>query len=114
MSDLEFDPLDQRRHPRLVISKSVRAIAVNVKTTGMLVDISASGAAIDLDGELDTYPDDETEIELEIDDISPLAGYVARSFEEGLAVEFDLNQEEEDQLLSEVMQICNEMNLDDA
>lgn len=114
MSDIEFDPLDQRRHPRIAISKSVLATAKDMKATGTVVDISASGVAIELGGDLDAYLEDDAEIELNIDDMSPLAGYVARSFEEGLAVEFDLNQEEEDQLLAEVMQIHNEMILDDA
>ncbi len=113
MSDIEFDPLDQRRHPRVAISKSLRARAANYEGAGSLIDISAGGAAVDLADDVDFDPSDDIEVELNIEDITPVSGRIARSFEEGFAVTFDLDQEEEDLLLAEVMQIHNDMQPDD-
>jgi len=42
-------------------------------------------------------------VEIDIEDMSPLSGRVARSFDEGIAVEFELDEDEEERLLSEIM-----------
>ena len=62
----------------------------------------------------DMVAEDDLEVELAIEDLSPLMGHVARSHDEGLVVEFDLDQEEEDRLLSEVMQIHSDIQMEDV
>ena len=113
MSDIEFDPLDQRRYPRVAISKSLRARADSYEAEGSLIDISAGGAAVGLADDLDFDALDNLEVELDIEDMTPVDGRIARSFDEGFAVVFDLDQAEEDLLLAEVMQIHNDMKPDD-
>ncbi len=113
MSDIEFDPLDQRRHPRIAISRSLRARAKSYEAVGSLIDISAGGAAVGLEKGIDFDSLDDLEVELDIEDMTPVLGHIARSFDEGFAVVFDLDQEQEDLLLAEVMQIHNDMQPDD-
>jgi hypothetical protein len=107
--NLEVSAEEKRRHPRVAISRHVRARADNQESLGTVTDISVSGVAIDTDMAVE----DDLEVELEIDDLSPLIGHVTRSHDDGLVVEFDLDQEEEDRLLSEVMQIHNDIQLED-
>lgn len=107
--NLEVNVEEKRRHPRVAISKKVRARADQQESLGTVTDISASGVAFDTD----MVAEDDSEVELMIDDLSPLMGHVTRSHDEGLVVEFDLDQEEEDRLLSEVMQIHNDIQLED-
>lgn len=113
MTDIEFDPLDQRRHPRIAISKSLRARADSYEAVGSLIDISAGGAAVGLEDGKNFDSLDDLEIELDIEDMTPVFGHITRSFDEGFAVVFDLDQEQEDLLLAEVMQIHNDMRPDD-
>ena len=100
---------DRRRHARLTISKQVRAVAGKELRVGVTLDISASGAALELEADFD----EEERVELDIEDLSPLSGTVARSYDDGFAVEFDLDEGDEDRLVAEIMIIHTSILLED-
>ena len=100
---------DRRRHPRLTISRQVRAIAGEALREGVTLDISASGAALELEAGFD----EDDLVELDIEDLSPLTGTIARSYDDGIAVEFDLDEGDEDRLVAEIMMIHNSILLED-
>lgn len=100
---------ERRRHPRVSLSKPARAKSGDEERDALVRDISAGGAALEV--EVDWENGDYAEIN--IDDLSPLGGYVTRTFDDGVAVEFDLDEEEEDRLLAEVMEIHNSLNSED-
>lgn len=90
--------IEKRRHPRITISKFVRTRDNVEAFDGTLKDISASGAAIDVDAKFEeNFP-----VDLEIEDMGRFTGRVARSFDDGLAVHFELDEEEQKRLISEI------------
>jgi hypothetical protein len=91
-------PGEKRRHARHAVDRAVNAVSGGRKHKGRLRDISASGAAIQTDGELDA----DAHVEIEIEDMEDLSGRVARSFDDGFAVEFELEDDDEDYLLDEI------------
>ena len=110
--DMEDDEKgnDKRRHPRIAVSKSVRATKDVKEYEGEIKDISASGAALVVDAELD----DEDLVALDIENMSQLSGRVARLFDDGFAVEFDMDDEEEDRLLAELTGLHNATQTEDS
>ncbi|MDP6805678.1 MAG: PilZ domain-containing protein [Rhodospirillales bacterium] len=92
---------EKRRHPRVRVDKPVRAKAEGREHSGSLTDISAGGAALRVTAEID----EETEVELDIEDLRDLSGRVARVLDDGFAVEFELDEDEEDSLVAEIMGI---------
>ncbi len=105
----ENGQVDKRRHRRVSVSKSVQAKTESRQYQGKVTDISANGAALSIDAEVD----EEGRVELDIEDLSPLSGTVARSYDDGFAVEFDLDEDEEDRLLSELTELHDTINLED-
>jgi hypothetical protein len=101
---------ERRRHPRVPIERKMRGRSRGRIFEGSMVDISASGASFNAPVD----PDENAEIEMDIEDISPLSGRIARVLDDGFAVEFDLNADEEDRLLAEVMEIYNDVRTDEA
>ena len=89
---------NKRRHRRVAIKRVVRARSSTRELKGTLKDISAGGAALIVRGEVK----DKEAFELEIEKMSRLPGQVARAFDDGFAVEFTLDDEEEDRLISEL------------
>ncbi len=103
---------DKRRHARHAISKPARAVAGSRELAGSVTNMSAGGAALQLDSPAEDV-DEDALIDLYIDDMEPLPGHLARTFEDGIAVEFDLDEAEEDRLLAEVMEMRNAMRMED-
>ena len=99
-----------RRHRRVNVSKSFQAKTESRNYQGSVTDISASGAALSVDADV---AQDEVLVELDIEDMSPLSGIVARAYDDGFAVEFDLDEEEEARLLSELTELHDIINLED-
>ena len=89
---------ERRRHKRYASTKAVRARAEGGKGEGSLKDISISGAAV----ATELTVDQRDAVELDIDDLDPLFGHVARTFDDGFAVEFELDGDDEQRLLSEL------------
>ena len=104
---------DKRRHPRYAAAKKI------VASTGgpseddidaLLQDVSAGGAAIS--GTFDLNEDDP--IELEIEDVGVFGAEVARSFDDGIGVRFvDIDEIEEEQLLSDLADLDAQIRSDD-
>ena len=97
-------PSEKRRHVRHPVDKSVNGVSGGNKHQGRVRDISASGASIQTEADLDA---DEL-VDLEIEDMEELSGKVARSLDDGYAVEFDLDDDDAEYLLDEIA------SLDDA
>ena len=99
------DQADKRRHPRIPADKPVRAVSRGQVRRGRLKDISASGAAIHTDD-----PFDKAEpVNLEIEDMKDVSGKVARSFDDGYAVEFEMDEESQDDLLDDLAALQKSM-----
>ncbi len=92
---------DKRSHPRVAISKRVVCRSDLLSVDGLLTDISASGAAI----ETETEFDEDFSIDLDIDDLGSYSGQVTRSFDDGFAVCFDIDEDEQNGLIMEIEKI---------
>ncbi len=103
---------NKRRHARRAVSRPARAVAGARELTGTVTDLSAGGAALHLDSPAENL-DEDALIDLYIEDMDPLSGHLARTFEDGIAVEFDLDEAEEDRLLAEVMEIHDALRAED-
>ena len=93
--------IEKRRHPRVSVEKPVRAKAKGREHSGSVTDISVGGVAIRVEAEID----EETEVELDIENLSELSGHVRRLLDDGFAVEFELDEDDEDRLVTEIMEI---------
>ncbi len=103
---------DRRRHQRHPIRKPVRAKLGENTHAGATRDISAGGASIVWVELLEEVLDDDAYLDLDIDDVGYLSGQVARSFDDGVAVRFmDIDEEEEERLISELSDIDREVGL---
>ena len=101
---------NKRRHRRYDIHKPVRAKSGGREGTGETLDISAGGAAIDVDIEVEN---DEI-LELDIEDVGYMASQVARPLDDGFAVRFvDLEEEDEEHLIAELEDLKASMDLDE-
>ena len=100
---------EHRRHTRIWISSKVRAVQDNTTYQGRVKDISLSGAAVEMDGELD----DEHLVELHIEDLADLTGHVARTIDDGFAFTFDPDEIDEDPFLCDIMRLHDDMLTED-
>ncbi|MDP6174001.1 MAG: PilZ domain-containing protein [Rhodospirillales bacterium] len=103
---------ERRRHPRHPIRKPVRTTIGEDTHLGATRDISAGGAAIDWDETPEDDFDEEDYLDLDIDDVGYVAGQVTRPLDGGVSVRFmDIDDEEEDRLISELADIDREVGL---
>ncbi len=101
---------EKRRHRRYRVRKAARTKSADQDHDGALKDISASGAAIEPRAEMESG----TPVEVEIEDFGTFAARVTRTPEDDLfAVEFDIDVEEEDQLISGLTQLHDDIELED-
>ena len=92
---------EQRRHTRVKVDKPVKFRDGSGQHDGRLADISSSGAAVNTE-ELDVNLEDDQELELESEAFGTLLGNVVRILDDGFAMEFDLDEEIEERLISEI------------
>ena len=104
---------DKRRHPRHAVSKKITARvegANDNEIDALLRDVSAGGASVA--GAFELENDDS--LELEIEDVGVFGAEVARSFDEGIGVRFvDIDEIEEEQLLSDLADLDLQIRTDD-
>jgi len=107
MADTNDGPGAERRaHPRYDIEKPIRADAAGQTRNGRTKDISAGGAAVYLDEPLD----EGLEVEVDIDDLGQQSGTViGPSRDDLIPIRFDLDEESEDLLFSELEELYNSM-----
>ncbi len=95
---------NKRRHERYPTDKRANLRDGKRHRTGTVTDISAGGLAMDLDSDMD--PDGlglDDPVDLDVEDMSELTGQVARTFDDGLAVQFDLDEMDESRIVDEIM-----------
>lgn len=80
-----LDTHAHNRRQRYAIPKAVSIMTGDQTHRGNVLDISASGAAIQLDVQLE----EGTRIELSMEGVGRIAAQVARKVADGVAVEFD-------------------------
>ena len=90
--------IENRRHPRVRVDKSVRAVQRNNSFDGRIKDLSRGGAAVQMDGVLD----DESLVELHFDDMAKVTGQLARPLDDGFALAFEID-EDEDSVLDDII-----------
>lgn len=81
---------------------------------GLLIDISASGVAIEF-----TYPLRKVEnpfmdgdsVEIEIDGIGSLKGSVVRTSDKTIAIKLDINSRGEEELIARIMSSSNDASI---
>lgn len=110
MPNFDDDDGDDRRHfSRLGIPRVAIGQTATRDFVGAVKDISVRGVAL----EAEVRPHVGDAVALEIQDMKPLAGTVSRTLEDGFVVTYDLNGEDEDELIADVMKINNALALDD-
>ncbi|MBT3916123.1 MAG: PilZ domain-containing protein [Rhodospirillaceae bacterium] len=98
----QSDFAEKRRHKRHKVPNSVKAKINDQEVEATLLDVSAGGAALDM--QRDVKPDDP--IELMIDDVGEISATVSRSLDDGVAVRFmDIDDDEEEMLLADLERI---------
>lgn len=103
---------ERRRHPRHPIRKTVRARVGEGTHLGATTDISAGGVAVDWHEVLADDLDEEDYLDLDIEDVGYMSGQVTRSLDDGVAVRFmDIDEEEEERLISHLADIDREVGL---
>lgn len=92
---------ERRKHKRIKIDKTVTIRDGVAEHSGRVVDISSSGVAVSMESSEDHFEDDQ-DLELELEEIGILTGNVVRTLDDGFAMSFDLDEEGEDRLISEI------------
>ena len=109
MTDKPKSDKDRRQHPRYEVSKKARTRSNGETHDGRIKDISAGGAAIRTEAKWEK----DRVVEVDIEDMEPLEGTVARSLDDGIAVEFDLDEDDEERLLAEMSEILDSIRTDE-
>jgi len=107
---------EHRDRQRLDLARLAFAKLGNYARGGLLKDISSSGALLEF-----VYPTGRAEhsfgigdrVEIEVDGFETLPGEIVRIGETGIAVQFDLAVDKEDELISRIMVAANQMPLPD-
>ncbi|MDD9905866.1 MAG: PilZ domain-containing protein [Rhodospirillaceae bacterium] len=102
---------ERRRQTRYKIDKPVTIRDGADQHTGRLSDISSGGAAVSAIDD-DTVFDEDQALELELDDVGRLPGNVVRTLDDGFAMAFDLDEEGEEQLITEITGIRSGMEFE--
>ncbi len=98
---------ERRRHRRYPVSKAVRIRSGTRDQVGRVGDISAGGAAIRPRAGFVVG----NEVEVEMEDFGIFPAHVARVSEDDdmFGVEFDIGQDEEDALMSEITRMHDDI-----
>ena len=91
---------EQRRHVRIKVDKPVKVRDESGEYDGQLADVSYSGAAVNAEGQ--DFEEDQ-DLELESEEFGLLSGNVVRSFDDGFAMSFDMDDEAKEDLVSEII-----------
>ena len=104
-----IDDDDRRHFSRLGIPRVAIGQTATRDFVGAVKDISVRGVAL----EAEVRPHVGDAVALEIQDMKPLAGTVSRTLEDGFVVTYELDGEEEDELIADVMKISNALTIED-
>ena len=98
---------ESRRRVRIALSNLAMAKSENESYEGKLNDISANGASMVFNAPIDegqTPFKKGDSVELTVDNISSLAGWVIRCDNKAAAIEFTHDNDSEKQLIAEIME----------
>jgi hypothetical protein len=87
-----------RRHTRTAFRERVRAVREDGEFESETEDISKSGVGLLSDAMLDN----SAFVELHIGEVGVIPGHVARTYEGGFAVEFDVSEKEKERIEAEI------------
>ncbi|MCH8237936.1 MAG: PilZ domain-containing protein [Proteobacteria bacterium] len=99
---------DKRRWRRVAMDKAVEVRAGGTQYSGTINDISAGGAS--LTAGIETLGDNP--VELSIDDFGEYQASVVRHWDEGVALAFDLDEDDQYSLQEELEAFRRENDLD--
>ncbi|NQV57306.1 MAG: PilZ domain-containing protein [Rhodospirillales bacterium] len=101
---------EKRKHPRHALKKKVVARMDDDDIDALLSDVSAGGASLDGGFEFD----DNAILEIDIEDVGVFSAEVTRSFDDGIGVRFtDIDENEEEQLLSDLAELDSSIRFDE-
>ena len=104
---------NKRKHPRHTVNKKITARVLGAsddEIDALLRDVSAGGAVVAGASELEN----DDSIELNIEDVGVVGAEVTRSFDEGIGVRFvDIDEVDEEQLLSDLADLDAQIRTDD-
>ncbi len=93
--------MERRRHERVKLDRAVIVRSGADMHDGTLVDISSSGAAVSVDDD-DYELDSDQDLELDLEEFGTLTGNVVRTLDDGFAMTFDLDEDSEERLITEI------------
>ena len=108
---------EHRKRVRVAIDQNITVVSNDgIPKAAHITDISSTGVAVEFHRSNNDPPyrlDLGQNVDLEPDDMSGLSGEVVRVYDKGVAVVFDLDEVNEDLLISEIMGIQNGIPLKD-
>ena len=99
---------EKRRWARVAMDKAVEVKANGTPYPGTINDMSAGGASLTAD--VETLGDDP--VELSVDDFGEYQATVVRQWDEGVALTFDLNEDDQYSLQEELETFRRENDFD--
>lgn len=97
---------ERRRYPRYRVKKGARTRSETHEHRGAVRDISASGAAIEPKAGMQQGEP----VEVDIEDVGVFTARVTRVPDDDIfAVEFDIDEEEEERLIAELTQLNDDL-----
>ena len=119
MSDLDFDAdsdtdwEEQRRYPRSAVYEPVLIIVGAKEYDGIIVDMSAGGAAITLEVQVDKILPVGTALALVIEGMGRIPATVVRPIQNDIAVQLTVGEREKKHLFAALKRILDEIPADE-
>ncbi len=99
-----IDKDDRRRDVRYGVFERCGVTVEGRQFEGLIVDMSLGGAALRADVQMATQPSAGTPVTLDIKRVGRVPAKVVRPLFNGIAVEFDIDRDAEDQLVGALIQ----------
>ncbi len=97
---------EKRQYPRVPTDRTAAVSDGERRHKGRVTDISAGGAAVNLKSDIEDF-DHSLEagnfVEVEMEGLMPLQGHVARTIDDGIAIAFDIDDDEQEDLIDAIM-----------
>jgi hypothetical protein len=103
--------VERRSHERVKVDRAVTIRDGSEMHDGVLMDISSSGAALSLDDDDYEFESDQ-DLELEMEEFGILSGNVVRTLDDGFAMAFDLDEDGEERLITEISGFRSGLDID--
>jgi len=97
---------DKRRHSRVPMDRAAEVSDGERRHKGRVKDISAGGASVTMNSGIEDFDRGLAAgdfVEVEMDGLMPLQGHVARTIDDGIAIAFEIDEDEQDDLIDAIM-----------